>query len=186
MTTVLFIHSAGPQGAGEGSSALVAALRKELPADWTFLAPLMPAPDAPKAAGWIAACKTHIAAIEDDLVIVGHSLGGSTLLQVFSEIAPPRNLMGVVLIAAPFWSAKDWNVAEFALQQGAEIALDRLPRLILLQGDRDDVVPGDHQERYRTLLPGAKICVLPGVDHEAVGAAPSISAALHGLVRPKL
>lgn len=174
MTTLLFIHSAGSQGPGEGSSALLAGLRAALPDGMTLDAPLMPEPHAPAAEPWIAQCQAAMAGIADDFVVVGHSLGGSILLQTLCRFGMPRNLAGVVLLAAPFWSAKDWNVAEFALDDDAPERLDGLARLVVLQGDQDDVVAADHPQRYATLLPQARVRMLPGVDHEAAKAAPHV------------
>lgn len=127
MTTVLFIHSAGPQGPGEGSDALVKGMRAALPPDLTLIAPLMPKPDAPAAEPWLAALKAAVEAIEGDFVLVGHSLGGSTILQALARFGIPEGLLGVVTLAAPFWSAEDWSVEEFALPKDAGTKLQTLP-----------------------------------------------------------
>lgn len=178
MTTVLFIHSAGPQGPGEGSDALLKGLRAALPADVTLLSPLMPKPDAPAAEPWLAAVKAEIAAIKEDFVLVGHSLGGSTILQALARFGIPRGLLGVVTLAAPFWSAEDWSVEEFALPKDAGTTLQGLSTLVILQGDKDEVVAKNHLGLYKALLPQATVIVLPGVDHEAASAGPELAKAI--------
>ncbi|MBO9590601.1 alpha/beta fold hydrolase [Devosia sp.] len=184
MITVLFIHSAGPQGPGEGSSALLEALRAMLPPDLKLIAPLMPEPDAPAAEPWIAAVEAEVRAIEGDFVLVGHSLGGSTILQVLTRFGVPDRLLGVVTLAAPFWSAEDWQIAEFALPEDAGTRLQALSRLFILQGDRDEVVAKNHPELYRALLPQAQISILPGIDHEAATAAPDLLKAIRSITGP--
>jgi uncharacterized protein len=181
MTTILFLHSAGPQGPGEGSSRLLAALREELP-DFKIVAPLMPKPDEPTAAAWINAMQGEIEGMDGPFIAIGHSLGGSTLLQVLARHGVPANLKGVVLVAAPFWGKDDWNVAEFALQDGDLAALEDLAPLVILQGDADDVVPADHPGHYRKHLKATQIRILQQVDHEAEGAAPAVAEAVHALV----
>lgn len=178
MTTVLFIHSAGPQGPGEGSHALLEGLRAALPPDLTLIAPLMPRPDAPEAKPWLLALKAAMEAIEGDFVLVGHSLGGSTILQGLARFGPPEHLLGVVALAAPFWSAEDWSVEEFALPADAGTSLQALSRLVFLQGDSDEVVGKNHPELYKALLPQARVTVLPGVDHEAASAGPDVVVAI--------
>lgn len=80
MTQILFFHSAGAQGPGEGSSRLLEALRAALPQGWTLDAPRMPEPDSPDASRWCEAAWEAMTAIEGRYVVVGHSLGGSTAL----------------------------------------------------------------------------------------------------------
>jgi len=181
MTTVLFIHSAGTQGPGEGSAALREALEGGLPQGMHFKAPLMPAPDDPKAELWLAAFESEVTGIEHDLVIVGHSLGGSIALKGLARLGVPVNLKGVITVAAPFWGAPDWDFESFALPDDAAEKLVDLSRLRILQGDRDEVVPVDHAQRYKALLPNAQIAILPGVDHAAAGAAPAVIEAVAAL-----
>ena len=181
MTTVLFIHSAGSQGPGEGSDALVKGMRAALPPDLTLIAPMMPKPDAPAAEPWLAALKAAIEAIQGDFVLVGHSLGGSTILQGLACFGIPEGLLGVVTLAAPFWSAEDWSVEEFALPQDAGTELQTLSTLVILQGDKDDVVGKNHPGLYKALLPQAKVTILPGVDHEAASAGPELAKSIRSI-----
>ena len=178
MTTVLFIHSAGAQDPGEGSSALLENLRAALPDGMKLEAPLMPQPDNPEAELWIAACQSAITGIEDEFVIVGHSLGGSTVLQTLARFGLPVNLKGVVTLASPFWGAPGWEYAAYALPPEEATKLLQLPRLIMLLGDEDDTVAADHLDRYKAILPNAESKSLPGIDHEAAEAAPDILAAI--------
>lgn len=184
MTSLLFIHSAGAQGPGEGSSALLAGLRAILPPDVTLIAPLMPSPDAPEAEPWLASVEAEMMAIRGDFVLLGHSLGGSTILQALARFGIPDRLLGVVTLAAPFWSAADWSVEEFALPKDAGEKLKALSRLIILQGEEDDVVAKNHPQLYQALLPQAEITMLPGVDHEAALAAVSVLIAVQSITGP--
>src|SRR5687767_8026656 len=52
--TVLFLHSAGPQGPGQGSSEFVRHLKKELGPGYSVLAPKLPRPQDPDYAPWKA------------------------------------------------------------------------------------------------------------------------------------
>ena len=178
MIEVLFIHSAGPQGKGEGSSNLVTALRAQLPEGFALAAPMMPNPDSPEPDPWIAAVKAAMDGITGPFVMVGHSLGGSTTLQVLERHAIPPGLLGVVLLAAPFWGAPGWGYDGFALREGAGERLSTLARAIIVQGDKDEVVEADHPTRYGEIMPQAAVRILPGVDHEGADAAPDLVRAI--------
>ena len=175
MPKVLFVHSAGPQGAGEGSSALLAGLKASLSPETELVAPQMPDPDNPMAEPWIAACRSATSGVEDNLILVGHSLGGSIILQTLAQFGLPTRLLGVVTLASPFWNAPDWEVESFALTEQDAGKLIGLPRLILVQGDADQMVAADHPDRYKALLPIAEIRRLAGVDHEAASAGPALA-----------
>ena len=84
-------------------------------------------------------------------------------------------------LAAPFWGAADWEVDEFALPHDTKAKLPKLSRLIILQGDEDEVVAKNHPQLYVKLLPQAVITMLPGVDHEAASAGPAVLAALESI-----
>jgi len=178
MIQVLFIHSAGAQGPGEGSRRLVTALAHQWPEGFTLSAPIMPSPDRPEPDRWIAAVKSAIDQLQGPFVLAGHSLGGSTIFQVLDRFGMPPGLRGVVTLASPFWGAPDWPYPDFGLSGDAAERLKLLRRVIIMRGDRDDVVAADHPERYRTLMPQAELRSLPGIDHEAAEAAPQLIQAI--------
>jgi len=181
MVTLLFIHSAGAQGPGEGSDAFLSALRPMLPPEIRLLAPFMPEPEAPKAQSWAAAIAAQIRAIDGDFILLGHSLGGSAILQVLARAGVPQNLLGVVTLAAPFWGAPDWAYDEYALPADAGEKLGGRFALRILHGADDDVVAGDHPERYKNILPQARIHILLGIDHQAANAGLEVLEALNAI-----
>lgn len=184
MTTLLFIHSAGSQAEGEGSSTLLAGLRSALPIGMTLVAPSMPEPEAPAAEPWIGQCRAAMAAIEGKFIAVGHCIGDSILLQSLSRFGIPPNLAGVVLLAVPFWGAKDWDVPEFTLDDTAPERLSSLAHVVLMQGEADEVVAHDHPQLYRAVLPQARVRLLKGIDHEAAAAAPEVLEEVNRLATP--
>ena len=165
MPRVLFIHSAGSQGEGEGSSAFLAKLRAELGPAYAVDGPLMPNPDAPEARPWLDAVGGLIARAKGPFALVGHSLGGSIILKWLAENPLPGGLVGVVTIAAPFWGARDWDVSEFALPQDAGARLAKVPRIVLFSGRSDKVVPAEHLTLYADAVPGIETATVDG-DHE--------------------
>jgi hypothetical protein len=160
---ILFIHGAGAQDTDDSSQPLLRRLWDALPRGTIVDAPVMPDPDHPDAAAWGEAVREHMAAIDEDFVAVGHSLGGSTILREISEHGAPARLRGVVTMAMPFWNAPDWRVPDYAVPEEAGPLKD-VP-LILYASTDDETVAIDHLDRYAAVLPDALLRRVSGTDH---------------------
>jgi predicted alpha/beta hydrolase family esterase len=97
-TQILFLHSAGAQGPNEGSSDLVAYLGRELGPKYRIASPIMPDPGHPSYKGWKTQLEKQLDMVDDEIILVGHSLGGSVLLKYFSEI-PTQSQSGVISLS---------------------------------------------------------------------------------------
>jgi uncharacterized protein len=165
MSDVLFIHSAGLQGETEGSGRLISALSSGLAPSIRFSAPMMPDPSNPNAATWDEALGKHLASLRAHFVLVGHSLGGSTILKYLAEHQAPPGLAGVISIAAPFWGMQGWDIPEFALRPGFAAPLSHLPRLVFYHSEDDNIAPIAHVDRYADALPRAQVRKVDGRGH---------------------
>jgi uncharacterized protein len=161
---VLFLHSSGPQGPGEGSSRLVDRLREELGAEFEVAFPLLPTPNDPHYAPWSERLSEILADTDDPIVVVGHSLGGSVFLKHLAEGGRAAHVTGIVLLATPYWGESGWE-AEWALPKGWPDAGTELPPTHLFHSRDDEVIPFSQLERYRERLPDATVHPLDGRGH---------------------
>ncbi|MGG4342017.1 alpha/beta hydrolase [Paenibacillus lautus] len=160
---VLFIHSAGPQGIHQGSSDLIAHLQDQLGKAYHVLSPGMPDPDY---ALWKAQIAKEINALNGEMLLVGHSLGGSVLLKYLSEEDCQLTISGLFLIAAPYWGKDDdWQSEDFRLPDSFATMLPRISSLYLYHSRHDPVVPFAHAQHYAKQLPEAVTRVYEGDDH---------------------
>lgn len=181
--TILFIHSAGPQdGEHEGSNDLLHNLREGLDPTSTLLAPHMPSPDNPTYASWKQAIDGLIPTLPEEVVLIGHSLGGSILLKYLSEEAFAPRIVGMVLIATPYWGEQDWDVSEYMLREDFLTGLPAVGRLYLYQSDDDDVVPPQHVDRYAQKLPTATVRTPAGMGHVFAKPCPVLIRDIQGLL----
>jgi predicted alpha/beta hydrolase family esterase len=123
----------------------------------------MPHPDNPEAVAWGRATWERIRGVDSDFVIVGHSLGGSTVLKVLAEQGVPRNLLGVITMATPFWGASGWEQPAYAMPEDVSQLRD-LPLILYFSAD-DEVVDIENLELYAGLLPWAEVRRLSGIGH---------------------
>lgn len=161
---VLLVHSAGPQGPGEGSAPFADRLRDGLGRDYDLLFPILPSPEEPHFEPWSRALEEVIAGADDSLVVVGHSLGGSVVLKHLALSGRGAEFAGIVLVATPFWGTSDWE-AEWALPGEWPVESTRLPRTHLFQSRDDEEIPLAHIQRYAQRLPEATAHLLDGNGH---------------------
>jgi len=165
-TDVLFIQGAGKAVHAEWDSKLVASLRRELGARYVVRYPQMPNEDDPTLAAWRPVLERELASLGKGAIVVGHSVGGTILINVLAESPPTVALDAIVLIAAPFIGDGGWESEE--IQPRADLA-ERLPSgvpVFLFHGEDDDEVPIAHVELYARSIPRAQVHRLAGRDHQ--------------------
>ncbi len=177
---MLFVQGGGAGTHDEWDRALAENLAAELGAGYDVRYPRMPQEGDPSYARWSVAIGHELAKLDDGAVVVGHSVGGTILVQTLAEHPPPRAPAAIVLLSAPFIGTGGWPGTEFEL--GTDLA-DRLPRGVpvhLFQGLEDEVVPAAHAELYARAIPGASVRLLAGRDHQLGGDLGVVARVIHG------
>ncbi|PYZ96656.1 hypothetical protein CR205_13225 [Alteribacter lacisalsi] len=164
--TVLFIHSGGPQGRREGSSDLAAYLERRLETRFNVVCPKMPNPENPEYIRWKDQLENEWNKLNGDVILVGHSLGGTVLLKYLSEESPNLTISGLFIIASPYWGLdEEWQRKDFILQPDFQDSLPAIPDLFLYHSRDEVIVPFKHHEIYSEKLPQASLRPLEGNQH---------------------
>ncbi len=87
---ILFIHGAGNQRHPEGSDKLVTYLQEQLGSNYEVQAPDMPDPDHPRYLAWRDQIARELDAPGDEIILIGHSVGGSVLVKALAEGIPGK------------------------------------------------------------------------------------------------
>jgi len=177
---VLFIQGAG-KGAYEEDGELVKSLRDKLGTEYNVLYPKMPEEEDQGYEAWKTQISKELAKIDDEVILVGHSVGSSMLLKYLSEENIKNSIPGILLIAAPYWGTGGWQMDEFTLDEGyvSEI-LKGLPVFFYHSRD-DDIVPFTHLALHAEKFPQATIREFDGRRHQLNNDLSEVAADIKGL-----
>jgi predicted alpha/beta hydrolase family esterase len=148
--TIFNIHGAGPKhyrSLEDGSGDWQAKLPKILGNDYKYLAPQMPSPTRPDYNEWTELFEKYLTRVRgEEVIFVGHSLGGSFLLKYLAGNQIKYKIAGLFLVAAPLSSIKGFEAPT------DHSALLKIPNINLYHSMDDVEVPYAHALIYRDRL----------------------------------
>ncbi|MEV4765709.1 alpha/beta fold hydrolase [Micromonospora chokoriensis] len=165
-TQVLLIQGGGAGVHDEWDDKLFDSLSRELGDAYEVRYPRMPEEADPSYASWSVAIRREIVALDDGAVVVGHSVGGTILVNALAERPPERQLGAIVLVSAPFVGAGGWDGGEFEAPHDLGARLPRDVPVHVFHGLRDETAPPSHADLYAGVIPQARLHRLPGRDHQ--------------------
>ena len=165
-TQLLFVQGGGAGTHDEWDHKLVDSLRREVGPNYEILYPRMPNEDDPSFAAWKTALETEFANLDDDAILVGHSIGGTILVNALAQAPSKWKFRAIFLIAAPFVGEGGWPSDD--INPTADLGA-RLPRgvpVYIYHGLADETAPPSHADLYARAIPQAQVYRLPQRDHQ--------------------
>lgn len=162
---VLFIQGAG-EGAYEADEELAKSLQDRLGSEYNVRYPKMPEEDDQGYEVWKAQISRELAALDGEVILVGHSVGSSMLLKYLSEEKVEKPVAGLFLIAAPYWGPGGWQVDEFRLDEGRASKLLKALPIFFYQSRDDDIVPFTHLALHAEKFSQATVRKFDGRGHQ--------------------
>ena len=159
------------QGGGEGThdawdDKLVHSLETELGPDYAVRYPAMPNEGDPHYPAWKAALFGQFDTLDDDAILVGHSVGGAFLVHAVAEHRPKRKWGAIMLLAPPFFGEGGWPAEGTDLVTNLADELRADVPVFLYYGTADNEVPPGHMKLYAEAIPHATTHALPDRDHQ--------------------
>jgi predicted alpha/beta hydrolase family esterase len=178
---VLFVQGGGAGTHDEWDQKLVDSLSQKLGPSYEVRYPRMPNEGDPSYAAWKAALTREIAALDDGAIIVGHSIGGTILINAIAETPPNQKFDGIFLIAAPFIGVGGWPSKEIKSTTNLGARLPQMTPIHLYHGSEDDIAPFAHVNLYEKAIPGATVHRLQGRNHQLNGNLAEVAAGVRAL-----
>jgi len=178
---VLFVQGGGESVHDDWDAKLVESLRSALGANYQIRYPRMPNEADPSYAKWKTTLEKELAALNDGAILVGHSIGGTMLINALGEQRPEREFGAIFLIAAPFVGEGGWQSDDWKPQRELGGKLPREIPIYLYHGLADETAPPSHAELFAHAIPQAHLCYLPNRDHQLNNDMSEIAAAIKSL-----
>lgn len=178
---LLFVQGGGDGVHDEWDGKLVGSLSRALGPDYEVRYPRMPDEADPDFAAWSGVLRDELARLEDGAIVVGHSVGGTILIDTLAGQPPGLALGAIFLLAAPFVGEGGWPSEEGRSQEGIGEKLPAGVPIFLYHGLADTEVPPMHAGLYARAIPHAQLCRLPGRDHQLNDDLREIAAAIKAL-----
>ena len=133
-------------------------LQKELGDEFSVILPVMPSRYNAKYTEWKIWFEKYFPIFEDEIILIGKSLGGIFLVKYLSENEFSKKIKAVILLAPPFEGTPSESIGDFSLPESLEKMGNQAKKIFLLQSKNDSVVPFEHMDKYsQKLLKAEKI-----------------------------
>lgn len=151
MKQLLFIQGGGDDGY-KADEALVASLKTALGKRYQISYPEIQSDESASDFGWVKQIDKKISKINDDLIVVGHSFGASMILKYLSENQVTPKIVGVFLLATPFWRGdEEWKKGLKLKENFVDLLPVEVP-IFFYHCQDDEEIPFSHLDEYKNSL----------------------------------
>jgi uncharacterized protein len=161
-------------------------LQRNLGEDYEIFLPEFPCAWNAKYIEWKIWFEKLIPFLEDNIILIGGSLGGIFLAKYLSENDFPHKIKAVFLLAAPFDDKAndiDWVLADFVLPESIEKFVSQAGKIFLYQSKDDPIVPFADVEKYAAKLPTAEKIIFEDRGHFNLKEFPEIIEKIKSLTK---
>ncbi len=157
-------------------------------AGFSVVVPEMPDTDHPRFDAWLAAATQSIGEPDEDLYLIGHSLGCITILRYLERLQAAQRVGGIVLVAGFAHSlGSDYSEVDSFFQTPVNVAAvrTRAGSIVAIHSDNDPYVPMEYGEELKATY-GAELMIKHQMGHfsgrvdspESCTSLPDVSAAV--------
>lgn len=141
-------------------------LHTDLGDDFDVLVPHFPNKQNANYEEWKILFEKILDITDDDLILVGHSLGGMFLVKYLSENKINKYIRGLFIVSSPFKRVdKDEKDIRFAHTEDLKNISDQIENIHFIHSRDDKVVGFESLEKFKEELPDANYLVFEDRNH---------------------
>lgn len=114
--------------------------------------------------------------LAEEIVLIGHSLGGIFLAKYLSENKVSKKIKTLFLLAAPYLTTTDqgYFIADFVLTNKLDKVSEQVSKIFIYHSEDDQIVPVICAKRYNKDFPEAKVRIFKDYRHLNIREFPEI------------
>lgn len=148
---------------------------------YQVLQPRMPNPQYARYREWSVWFEKLLPHLKDDVLLIGHSLGGSFVAKYLSEHEVGVRVRATFLVAAPFESDGGRRLVEFDIENDLALFARQGGAIFLYHSEDDPVVEFEEYRKFERLLPHARIRTFSDRQHFNGDSLPELVADIQSL-----
>lgn len=157
-------------------------LQDSLGDSYNVIAPVMPNKYNAKYQEWAIWFEKVIPHLQDNVMLVGHSLGGLFLMKYLAEHTLAIRIGGIFIVAAPFTTTGTvTTLADFKIPSSLDGVWNQCGNIFFYHSTDDPVVPIDNLYLYQQSLPFAHVSIYSDRAHFNQEVFPELVADIQGL-----
>ena len=140
-------------------------LQENLGSAYQVLLPTMPNKTNARYSEW-KIWFSHLAEIiEDDCILIGHSMGAIFLAKYLSEVRFPRRIKATILVAAAHSDESTEDLTDFKIDTVSDLFSMQAGKVVFFFGSDDPVISPSEIEKYKGEVPEATFHIMSAPDH---------------------
>lgn len=141
-------------------------LQEDLGNDFRVIKPRMPSAYNAKYLEWKLWFEKLFPYIEDEVIIIGHSLGGIFVAKYLSEETFPKRIKATFLVAAPFDDKEtNYSLVGFVLPKDLSLFEKQGGTIFIYHSKDDPVVLFSDAEKYKECISSAELAAFANKGH---------------------
>lgn len=126
-------------------------LQDTLGQEWQVFLPNMPNANNARFEEWKIWFEKLLVLLDDNVILIGHSLGGVFLASYLSRVVIPKKVLATFLVGAPF------GEGDLKLPDDLTKMTEQAGKIVIFHSEDDPVVPFEECKKYQQALPSASI-----------------------------
>lgn len=127
--------------------------------------PKMPNKQNAKYLEWMIWFEKVIPFMAEEVILIGHSLGGLFLAKYLSENQLPRRIRATMLVAAPMSAVFPQPLADFVLPESLDLFAKQAGEIVIYHSEDDQVAPYASALAFHKALPHSELVTLQNQGH---------------------
>lgn len=141
-------------------------LQEKMGKEFEVIVPRMPNKLNAKYEEWKIWFEKLLPLLNKEIILVGHSLGGTFLAKYLSENNVSPKIRSVFLVAPPYDAQdSDYTLGDFDLPDSLDMFANQTDTIVIYHSKDDTVAPFVDLEKYIKALPNAKAVVFEDREH---------------------